>query len=75
MMSTFTPKEIVKALWIGIAGLILGAVMTLTGIICLKKGVGTPEYIESLRNTGLTLIALSALWTLLAFFRKLTAHA
>jgi hypothetical protein len=73
-MPTFTPKEITRALCIGIGGLLLGTAMTITGVICLRKGLGTPEYIESLRNTGWTLIALSTLWTALATYRKLTTH-
>jgi hypothetical protein len=73
-MPTFTPKEIARALCIGIGGLLLGTTFTITGVVCLQKGIGTPEYIVSLRNTGWTLIALSTLWTALAAFRKLTTH-
>lgn len=73
-MSPFTPKEIDRALCIGIAGFVLGTIMTIIGSICLAKEIGTPEYIISLRNTGWTLIALSLLWTSLAAFRKLTLN-
>lgn len=71
-MSPFTPKEILRALCIGIGGLLLGIIMTATGAICLGNEVGTPEYITCLRNTGWTIIALSVLWTALAAFRKST---
>jgi len=73
-MAPFTPKEISRAIFIGIAALLLGIVMTSTGAICLARNVGVPEYITSLRNTGWTLIALSALWISLAMFRKLTVQ-
>ncbi len=73
-MPAFTKEEISIAIGIGVAGLVLGTVMGFTGVICLEKGIGTPEYIISLRNTGWTLLALSALWSALAFLHRLTMH-
>lgn len=71
-MSPFTPKEIFRALCIGVAFFFIGVLMAAAGALCLGRGIGTPEYITCLRNTGWTLIALSVLWTSLAAFRKLT---
>lgn len=71
-MSTFTTKEILVVLFVGIGALILGILMATTGAICLSTKTGTPEYIVSLRNTGITIIVLSTLWIALAAWRKLS---
>lgn len=70
-MSTFTPKEIFVSLCIGTGALVLGIAMAITGAVCLRNGIGVPEYIISLRNTGLTFIILSILWIGLAAWRQL----
>jgi len=50
---------------------VLGILMAVTGAVCLHSGTGTPEYIISLRNTGLTFIVLSVLWLALAIWKEL----
>lgn len=67
----FSSKESLVTLCIGTGGLVLGIAMAVTGAACLRSGTGTPEYITSLRNTGLTFIALSALWLALAIAKEL----
>jgi len=67
----FSSKESLVTLCIGAGGLVLGILMAVTGAVCLHSGTGTPEYIISLRNTGLTFIVLSALWLALAIWKEL----
>ncbi len=72
-MSTFTSKELFTTFCIGIGALVLGILMAAIGAACLHSGTGTPEYTTSLRNTGWTFIALSALWLALAAWKHLNS--
>lgn len=58
---------------IGGGALMLGILMATTGAVCLHIETGTPEYITSLRNTGLTFIALSLLWLGLTAWKALNS--
>lgn len=69
----FLSKELFITFCIGAGALVLGILMAATGAICLRTGTGTPEYIISLRNTGLTVIALSALWLALTVWKDLNS--
>jgi hypothetical protein len=70
-MQTFLSRDTFINACIGSGALILGVVMAITGALCLHTETGTPEYIVSLRNTGLTLIALSLLWLGLTAWKEL----
>ncbi|MFU8779650.1 MAG: hypothetical protein ACNA71_01335 [Kiritimatiellia bacterium] len=70
MMPRFSKKEVQVLLIIGIAALFLGLAMAGIGTYYLGKEVGVPEYLISLRNSGITLSCLAILWTALAAFRK-----
>lgn len=65
----FSTKELRVTFYIGAGGLVLGILMAATGAICLHTKTGTPEYIISLRNTGLTFIVLSGLWLALTIWK------
>lgn len=67
----FSSKELFITFCIGAGALVLGILMAATGAICLHTETGTPEYIISLRNTGLTVIVLSALWLALTIWKDL----
>jgi len=67
------PKELFVTFCIGVGALVLGILMAATGGICLHTETGTPEYIVSLRNTGVTFIALSALWLTLTLWKNLNS--
>lgn len=69
-MPQFTRKEIHILLIIGIIAFVLGITMMFTGSHMLKQEVGAPEYVKSLRNSGVMLSVLALLWTGLAGFRK-----
>ena len=66
----FSSKTVLITFCIGAGVFVLGILMAATGAICLHTGTGTPEYIISLRNSGLTLIVLSALWLVLASWKE-----
>ncbi len=66
----FASKELLITFCIGAGALVLGILMAATGAICLHTQTGTPEYIISLRNTGVTFIALSALWLALTIWKN-----
>jgi len=72
-MSTFTDRELLTAQILGGSILALSLMMGLTGTICLKQGLGAPEYITCLRNTGWTLALLGGLWTALATWRRISS--
>ncbi len=69
-MPQFSKKEVKILLAIGIVALAFGLTMTAIGGHFLSKEVGVPEYLISLRNSGITLSALAILWTALAAFRN-----
>lgn len=69
----FSSKEILVTFCIGAGALVVGILMAATGAICLHTETGTPEYIISLRNTGLTFIALSGLWLALTFWKDMNS--
>jgi hypothetical protein len=69
-MPQFTRKEIRILLIIGLTVLAVGVIMMLSGAYMLKNSIGAPEYVTSLRNSGVTLSILALLWTGLAGFRK-----
>lgn len=66
----FSSRSFLITFCIGAAALTIGILMALTGAICLKSEIGTPEYIISLRNTGLTVSILSVLWLALAIWKE-----
>lgn len=65
-MPSFTKKEIHISIGIGIGAFLLGSLAAFLGARWFNNDIGTPEYTVSLRNTGYTLMVLSALWTQLA---------
>ena len=69
-MPQFSHKEVKILLIIGISATVLGVVMTSIGAHFLAQEVGVPEYLISLRNSGVTITVLAILWTALAAFRK-----
>jgi hypothetical protein len=69
-MPQFSAKEVKVLLIIGISALTLGLLMAAIGAHYLSKEIGVPEYLVSLRNSGITLACLAMLWTALAAFRK-----
>lgn len=69
-MPQFSHKEIKVLLIIGIAAMILGIAMMAIGAYYLSEDVGVPEYLTTLRNSGVTITCLAILWTALAAFRK-----
>ncbi len=44
--------------------------MAIIGHLGLTRPFGTPEYMTSLRNAGITLSVLAVLWNALTFYRK-----
>jgi hypothetical protein len=71
-MPTFTNRELTIDQIAGAAVLAVGLVMGIIGAICLKHGVGLPEYIKGLKGTGWTLALLGGIWTSLATWRRLS---
>ena len=69
-MRAFSDRELKAVLAIGFVTVMVAALMALVGVICLDRGAGVPEYIISLRNSGITLLVLGLLWTGLAAWRK-----
>ena len=69
-MPQFSHKEVTILLIIGIAAFAAGLLMWSIGAHYLAKEVGVPEYLISLRNSGVTITCLAVLWTALAAFRK-----
>ncbi len=71
-MPTFSDREMMTAQILGGAFAAGGLLMGLAGKICLKQGIGAPEYITCLRNTGWTLLLLGLIWAALSTWRKLS---
>ena len=70
-MSTFNERKMKGVIGVGVGALVLGLGMSIAGGICMGKSIGTPEYIVSLRNTGITMSLLSVLWLGLAASHKI----
>ncbi len=69
-MPQFSHKEVKILLIIGVAAIVLGIAMMAIGAHFLSKEIGVPEYLISLRNSGVTITCLAIVWTALAAFRK-----
>jgi len=70
----FSSRDFLITFCIGAGALALGIVMAATGAWCLHTETGTPEYVISLRNSGLTIIILSMLWLALAAWKQLNTN-
>jgi len=69
-MPQFSNKEVKILLIIGVSVIALGLIMAAIGAHFLAREIGVPEYLVSLRNSGVTVTCLALLWTSLAAFRK-----
>jgi len=70
-MANFTDRELQISQIIGGAMLILSLLMGIIGAFQLKHAVGLPpEYATCLKNTGWTMLLVSAIWTGLASWLK-----
>jgi len=70
----FTSRNFLITFCIGAGALGIGIIMAATGAWGLHTDTGTPEYLISLRNSGLTIIILSMLWMALATWKQLNTN-
>lgn len=68
-MTNFSQNEIKRTKLIGYIWLGIAFLMYACGAFMLAKEIGTPEYVVSLRNAGVTLLIIGGLWTALAFLK------
>lgn len=70
-MPAFSDRELKHAQIGGAGATVVSLFMGILGAIFLKHGVGLPEYVTCLRNSGWTLLLLSILWFALASWRRM----